>query len=258
MRAIILAGGYAKRLWPLTLDKPKPLLSIGDGTILDFIIAKTIPLGLKEVTISTNQKFGAKFEEWFKAHGLTNMNVVTEPSLSEDEKLGPIKALNLILKNAPRDDYLVAAGDNLFSLELTDMVAFYKRVKSPVIALYEINSYELAKQYACVEVNKESRIVSFVEKPSDPQSLLISTGIYMLPWKSASKIGEYLEKGNPSDPIGRFIGWLTENEKSYGFKFSGYWYDIGSLESYREAQADFLHKSYKPQASTMNTIERGK
>jgi glucose-1-phosphate thymidylyltransferase len=245
MRAIILAGGYAKRLWPLTLDKPKSLLPIGDGTILDFIMAKTSPLGLKEVIISTNQKFGGKFEEWIEARGLSHVRVVPEPSLSEDEKLGPIKALDLIMEDAQRDDYLIAAGDNLFSLDLSAMAAFFKKVKSPVIVLYEITSYELARQYAVVEINPKSRIVSFVEKPAEPKCLLISTGIYMLPWKSATKIGEYLRKGNPPDPIGRFIGWLSENEKSYGFKFSGYWYDIGSLESYREVQADFMHKSYK-------------
>ena len=246
MRAIILAGGYAKRLWPLTLERPKPLLPIGDGYILDFIIAKIKAIEeIKDIIISTNKRFEGKFLEWVNERGHRNITVFPEPSLKEEEKLGPVKALELILRDAIPDDCLIAAGDNLFSLDLTKMVYFYTKMKSPIIALYEIASPELAKQYACVELDKQSRITSFTEKPAQPKSLLVSTGIYLLPWSSVSKIKAYLAEGNPPDPIGRFIGWLAEHERAYGFKFSGYWYDIGSMESYRSAQEDFKDRSYR-------------
>lgn len=247
MRAIILAGGYAKRLWPLTKDRPKPLLPIGNNFIIDYIVSKILKIpGIQEIIISTNKKFEANFHEWIRERGLTNVRVSIEPSTKEEEKLGPTKALELILKGSPEDDYLIAAGDNLFSLDLGEMVAFFRQVKMPAIALFEIESAELAKKYACVEIGKNRRIVSFEEKPERPRSLLVSTGIYILPWRSISKIGEYLDEGNPPDPIGEFIGWLSEHGGAYGFKFGGYWYDIGSLESYQSAKDDFEKKHVSP------------
>ncbi len=245
MRTIILAGGYAKRLWPLTLDTPKPLLPIGDGTILDFIMAKIKPLKPEETIISTNKKFEGKFAEWIGLRGINNARVVVEPSASEEEKLGPTKALSIIMRGAVPDDYLIAAGDNLFSLDLVKMAAFFKTVRSPVVALYNVSSKELAKKYACVNIDSSSKIIGFEEKPECPKCLLVSTGIYALPWSSISKIEEYLSKGNPPDPIGKFIGWLAESEGAYGFPFKGYWYDIGSIESLKEAQEKFKHRSYK-------------
>jgi glucose-1-phosphate thymidylyltransferase len=247
MRAIILAGGYAKRLWPLTKNTPKPLLPIGDYYIIDYIVSKVRQVeGLEEIIISTNKRFEANFQGWIKERGLMNVRVSPEPSLKEEEKLGPTKALELILKGSPRDDYLIAAGDNLFSLDLRDMVAFFRQVKAPVVALYEIGSSELAKKYACVELGSACRIMGFEEKPESPKSLLVSTGIYTLPLRSISRIGEYLKRGNPPDPIGRFIGWLAERDGAYGFKFSGYWYDIGSLESYQSAKDDFAKRGILP------------
>jgi len=237
MRAIILAGGYAKRLWPLTKDRPKPLLPIGDRFIIDYILEKINEIdGVEETVVSTNKKFENNFIEWVKSRNLKNVTVFPEPSMSEEEKLGPVKALELIMKDLPPDEYLIAAGDNLFSLSLREMVSFYRKANAPVVALYEIGNPELAKRYACVIANDEGRIVGFEEKPEHPRSTLVSTGIYLLPWRSMSKIPKYLAEGNPSDPIGRFIGWLSGREAAYGFKFSGYWYDIGSIETYTSAK----------------------
>lgn len=245
MRAIILAGGYAKRLWPLTLDCPKPLLPLGDGCILDFVISKiTAVKDIDEIIISTNKRFEKKFCDWVIERNHKNITIVPEPSTREEEKLGPVNAIWSIMKDKP-DVYLIVAGDNLFSLDLQKMVSFYYKVKAPVIAIYEIKNKELAKQYACVELSSKSSIERFEEKPLEPRCLLVSTGIYLLPWQSASRLEAYLRDGNPPDPIGRFIEWLTKSEVVYGFRFKGYWYDVGSLESYREAQEAFKHRSYK-------------
>jgi len=245
MRAIVLAGGYAKRLWPLTIDRPKPLLHLGDGCILDFVVSRIMVVNeIHEIIISTNKRFESHFVDWVKERGHGNITIVPEPSMREEEKLGPINAIWSIVRERP-DDYLIVAGDNLFSLDLKEMVSFYHKVKAPTIALYEINDRELARQYACVELDKNSCIIKFEEKPKEPKSLLISTGIYVLPWRSISRIHEYLSEGNPPDPIGKFIEWLTRSEAVYGFKFTGYWYDIGSHESYRTAQEAFKESTYK-------------
>jgi glucose-1-phosphate thymidylyltransferase len=243
MRAIILAGGYAKRLWPLTKDRPKPLLPIGDSCILDYIISKIKEVeAVDEIVLSTNKKFENIFREWITERGLQHVRVYPEPSLSEEEKLGPVRAMELILRELPPDEYLIVAGDNLFSLDLKEMVSFYRKVGAPVIALYDVNNLEDAKKYACVELDSQGRIIAFEEKPEHPKSTLASTGIYLLPWASLSMMPLYLSQGNPPDPIGKFIGWLTKGERAYGFKFSGYWYDIGSRESYASAQEAFAKR----------------
>ena len=245
MRAVVLAGGYAKRLWPLTLHRPKPLLPLGDGYILDFVISRIMAVSeIKRIIISTNKRFESNFIEWVEERGHSNITIVPEPSTREEEKLGPINAVWSIVKEQP-DDYLIVAGDNLFSLDLKEMVTFYNRVKAPTIALYEIGDRELAKQYACVELDKNSCAINFEEKPKEPKTLLVSTGIYLLPWRSLSRMEEYLGNGNPPDPIGKFIEWLTKTEAVYGFKFKGYWYDIGSHESYTAAKEAFKDLSFK-------------
>lgn len=244
MRSIVLAGGYAKRLWPLTIDTPKPLLPIGDGFIIDYIVAKLRALDLEEIIISTNERFEAKFVEWINRRGYEGIRVVPEPSKSEEEKLGPIKALKLIIDESGSDDYLITAGDNLFSLDLRRMLDLYEQVASPVIALYEVERKEEAKKYACVIVDDKNLVRRFEEKPESPPCCLVSTGIYAMPWRCISRIGEYLAGGNPPDPIGRFICWLSETEEVYGLKFSGYWFDIGSIESYRAAQEAFKGVKY--------------
>ncbi|MDI9644456.1 MAG: nucleotidyltransferase family protein [Candidatus Verstraetearchaeota archaeon] len=244
MKGIVLAGGYAKRLWPLTVDTPKPLLPIGDGFIIDYIVAKLRALDLEEIIISTNKRFEEKFVEWIKKRGYAEIRVIPEPSKSEEEKLGPIRALQLIIGESGPDDYFITAGDNLFSLDLRCMLDFYNQVSSAVIALYEVERKEDAKKYACVIVDDENLIRRFEEKPESPPCCLVSTGIYALPWRCISRIGEYLAGGNPPDPMGRFICWLSETEKVYGLRFSGYWYDIGSIESYRAAFETFKGVGY--------------
>ncbi|MCS7097518.1 MAG: nucleotidyltransferase family protein [Candidatus Methanomethyliaceae archaeon] len=246
MRTIVLAGGYAKRLWPLTLEKPKPLLPLGDGCILDYIIPKIMKIeNLSEIIISTNKKFEKNFLEWIKERGYKNLTVITEPSMKEEEKPGPIIAVWNIAKNV-RDDYLIVAGDNVFSLDLREMASFFYKVKLPVVALFEIDKLESAKNYACVILDDNGSIIEFEEKPKSPKSCLISTCIYMLPWRSMILMEDYL-KSNPPDPIGKFIEWLVNREKVYGFKFKGYWYDIGDYEMYNLAKEAFKKLSYKDQ-----------
>ncbi len=239
MYSIILAGGYAKRLWPLTLDKPKPLLPLGNKCILDFVILKLMEIdNLEEIIISTNKKFENHFIKWLKERDYKNISIVSEPSTREEEKLGPINAIWEIIKNK-LGEYLIIAGDNVFSVSLKEIVEFYRKVKSPVIALFEMDNIELVKQYACVSIREDLSIIEFEEKPKSPKTCLVATCIYILPWSSLSKIEYYLKAGNPPDPIGKFIEWLSKTEKIYGFKFRGYWYDIGSYESYMKAQEFF-------------------
>ena len=237
MKVLIMAGGYATRLWPITKDNPKALLPVGEKTILEFIMEKVGELGL-ETYISTNRFFETHFKPYAKKHGV---GLIVEDTLHEDEKLGTIGAMKKAVDELGIDDYLVIAGDNLFSFRLSDFLRAYDG--RTLIAVYDVGDLELAKRYGVVVLGGDL-VVSFQEKPLQPQSTLISTGVYIFPGNVVKRIDEYLSNGNRDSP-GYFIQWLLERgEEIKAYRFSDYWYDIGSADSYLEALKTLLKESH--------------
>jgi glucose-1-phosphate thymidylyltransferase len=147
MKAVIMAGGYATRLWPITKTKAKPLLPVGRKTIIDVIYEKVKKFG--PVVISTNRTFGSDFRAWAR---IFHVELVVENSTKEEEKLGAVRALSEVAK-ALDDDLLVVAGDNLFTFALDEFVEFYLRKGKPTIALYDVGDYQLARRYGVVKLN---------------------------------------------------------------------------------------------------------
>ncbi|MEM3538308.1 MAG: nucleotidyltransferase family protein, partial [Nitrososphaerales archaeon] len=181
MIAIILAGGYAKRLQPLTKDKPKPLLPIAEKPIIEHIIEKLSMLHeIKHIIISTNLRFESCFREWLSTKNYQNIEIISDKSTCEEEKPGAVKALEEITSNI-QNDCLIIAGDNLFTADLKRMIEFYKKKSSPTIALYDLKRHDLVKHYATVLIDQDNRIIDFEEKPSKPKTTLIGTCIYILP-----------------------------------------------------------------------------
>ena len=236
MIGIVLAGGYAKRLWPLTQKIAKPLLPVAGLPILNYVVNKLIQLDdVDEIVISINKRFESQFKNWLKKYRFKNVWLRVEDSLREEEKPGAIKAISETLKDVDSKEYLIIAGDNFFTSDLKDFIRYYRKKKSSTIALYDVKNVKLAKEYAVVKLNRKGRIISFIEKPKKPESTLIGTCIYLLPDKSLKKIYKYLDEGLSPDSPGHFIGWLTSKEKVYGYRLEGYWVDIGNLASYAEA-----------------------
>jgi len=237
MKVLIMAGGYATRLWPITKDNPKALLPVGDRVILDYILEKTKELDM-EVYISTNRFFAKYFESYAEDKGV---ELLVEDTLHEEEKLGTIGALKLAIDELGLDDYLVIAGDNLFSFELDEFLNRYDG--RTLIAVYDVGDFELAKRYGVVILEGE-RVVDFQEKPLNPKSTLISTGVYVFPKETMARVGEYLNEGNKDSP-GYFIQWLLgKGEDIQAYRFDEYWYDIGSADSYLEALKTLLKESH--------------
>lgn len=236
--AIVLAGGYAKRLWPLTKAKPKPLLPIAGKPIMEYVIEKLMRRGIERTIISTNLRFESHFREWVGAKDYRHMEVVTDKSRCEEEKPGAVKALVDTVSNI-HSDCLVIAGDNLFTADLEGMMKLYREKSSPIVALYDVKKLNLAKHYATVFLDQDSKIVGFEEKPSEPKTTLIGTCIYILPERTLSRLKEYVNKGLGGDQPGRFIEWLHKQEPVYGYILEGYWCDIGTPESYAEADRLF-------------------
>ncbi|MBO8175068.1 MAG: NDP-sugar synthase [Thermococcus sp.] len=236
MKVLIMAGGYATRLWPITKDNPKALLPLGDKYIIDYIIEKTKDLNL-DVYVSTNRFFAKYFEEWSKGKDVV---LLVEDTLHEEEKLGTIGALQEAINKLGLDDYLVIAGDNLFSFSLRDFLEKYGG--KTLIAVYDVGDFELAKRYGVVLLEGD-RVVDFEEKPVKPKSTWISTGVYIFPKEVLELIPQYLKEGNKDSP-GYFIQWLLfKGVEVYAYKFDDYWYDIGSADSYLEALKTLLKES---------------
>ncbi len=248
MRAIVLCAGYATRLYPLTADKPKHLLPIAGKPMLDFLISKIEAVGeIDTIYIVTNQKFFDKFKEWKDYYekeeergGGKEIKILNDGTFSEDAKLGAIGDIHFAVeKEKISDDVLVVAGDNIFEFDLGKFVDFFKRKKSPCVAVRDVGSFELVKKYSEVSVDEEGKIIYFKEKPENPRSTLSAICLYAFPSHTLYLIKEYMDKGNDPDNAGSYIEWLYKKLDVFAFPFSGVWYDIGDLEEYRKANDYF-------------------
>ncbi len=248
MQAVVLAGGFAKRLWPLTKHVPKPLLSVGGKPIIEHILEKLEGIdGIEKIYVTVNQKFEPSFREWAQGADFAKpVEIVTEPTMCEEEKLGAVGALgSLLRKKGISDDLIVVAGDNLFDFDMKKFLS--GRVDgSPVVALFDMEKKESVKsQYGVVVLDDDNTIKEFHEKPANPASTLVSTGCYFFPKNAVEMIYEYLEGKNNADAPGFFIEWLAKQMAVQGFVFNGdsRWFDIGSLESYYEANKAYSEKN---------------
>jgi glucose-1-phosphate thymidylyltransferase len=247
MKALILAAGYAVRLEPLTTNMPKSLLEIGGRRIIDRILEKLASLGeLGSVYVVTNAKFFDKFKAW--ADGLEGMKptLINDGSVSNETRLGAIKDLALAIEKGriDDDDLLVVAGDNLFEFDIRKFIDFARRRKGRVsVALCDIKDREAAKRFGVVRTAPDGRITDFEEKPQEPQSTLISTGIYYFPQRKIGLVKEYMKQNDRMDAPGYYLGWLSKADEVYGFSFEERWYDIGDIGSYKRADDEYKRRA---------------
>jgi glucose-1-phosphate thymidylyltransferase len=242
MKAIILAGGFAKRMWPLTKHQPKHLLPIAGKPMLDYIMDKLEKINeIDKIFISTNAKFESHFNDY-----LSNINSEKDIALfiedvkSEEEKLGSVGALGfLINENNIDDELIVIGGDNIFDFYITEFIGFYRDIQANCVALFDIDSKIKASLYGVVELDEHRKMIDFEEKPKSPRSTLVSTACYLFTKDGVRNIVKYLNEGKDPDKIGHFIEWLYKHDNVYGFTFKGYWFDIGSFESYDDANKFF-------------------
>ncbi len=244
MQVLILAAGYGTRLYPLTLNTPKPLLPCSGKPIINYLLDKVKNLSdLKSVFVVTNKKFTETFEGWAKENKKfpAPITIFNDGTTSPDDRLGAVGDINFVLKNNPaKDDLLVIGGDNLFDYAIDDYCDFSKKHGPRItIGAYDIGNIDQAKKFGVVQIDGANKIISFEEKPQAPKSSLIAMCLYYFPKESLGSIGDYLRETKKSDTTGDYIQWMTKQDTVYGFKFEGKWYDIGSLESYHEAQKAF-------------------
>ena len=233
MKAIILAGGYARRLAPITDFIAKPLLPMGEKLVIDWVVDKIEDTNIQDIIVSTNSYYKVQFRYWKRCRD-KNIKLVIEPTTSEEEKFGAIRGLKYVIDMEGDEEYLVVAGDNLFNFSLKELINFYRKKNSPVIAVYDVQDLNKARRYGVISMDENNRVVEMKEKPEKPKSTLISTACYVFPRGMNQKIEEYLEGKNNPDSPGYFISWLSRKYKVYAYPFRGMWKDIGDIDEYRD------------------------
>lgn len=237
MKAVVLAGGYATRLWPITKHRPKMLLPIGETTVIDRIFrALEADERIEEVYVSTNEAFADTFHAHIRESEFEKPALSIEETSEEAEKFGVVGALaQLVEREEINDDLLVVAGDNLIGFDLSAFIDFFETAETATLAAYDVGDRERAKSYGLVELDGD-RVVDFQEKPDDPNSTLVSIACYAFPRESV-RFEEYLEEDNNPDEPGWFLQWLQAREIVRAFTFDEAWFDIGTPQSYLDAIA---------------------
>ncbi|MFH1798634.1 MAG: nucleotidyltransferase family protein [Candidatus Omnitrophota bacterium] len=245
MKGLILAAGYGTRLYPLTLDRPKPLVKVGGQAILGRLLKKFEEVAsCDEVYVVTNDKFYEMVSKWLRGRNFSvKINVINDLTTSNENRLGAIGDINLVLENEkPKEDVLIVAGDNLFEFSIKDFISFAKKKGKFSVALFDVKDRKLARRYGVVQIGADQKLSNFQEKPQAPKSTLASTGIYYVPKDKLGLMKEYMRIGKIKDAPGNFVKWISENDGVFGYVFTEGWYDIGDKNSLEKADVEYREK----------------
>ena len=250
MKLLVLAAGYATRLRPLTDKQAKPLLPVRGRAMIDHVLDTFHGCDVIDaVYVVSNSRFAPHFEAWAQTVPAQHpgcrwqVRVFDDGTRSNEDRLGAIGDIHFVLDAAQvDDDLIVVAGDNLFTQPLADYVAAAQRL-GVLIGVYDVGNLELIKQYNNIALTPEQvagqaaeRITSFEEKPAQPVSTLTAIALYHYPRRTLPLIRTYIAEGNNPDQPGRLVQWLVPRTPCYAHRIAGKWLDIGSKESYEDAQ----------------------
>ena len=245
MNILILAAGYATRLYPLTENKAKPLLDVAGKPMIEWVLDNlaSIP-DIDHVYVVTNNKFAGAFEEWaagYKSRGAKmEFTILNDGSTSDADKLGAIGDIHYVLKtqDISHQDLLVVAGDNLFSQPVPGFAEAAKKYPA-TLALYDVGDLEAIRKYNNVSVDADGVITHFEEKPANPTTTKTGIALYYYSKEVLPLIDTYVVEGNNPDQPGRLIQWLYPRVKVGTWDVPGTWFDIGSKETLVEANEAF-------------------
>jgi glucose-1-phosphate thymidylyltransferase len=248
MDALILGAGYATRLYPLTKDRPKPLLPVGGIPILERICRQLAELNeLDTIHIVTNHSFAPQYEAWLQDFGRRRvppplLALHDDQTTTPENRLGAIGDLQFVIQRAKLDtDLLVIAGDNLIEGSLAGFVQA-GRAQGATVGIKDFKDPSKASLYGVVELGEHSRVTGFEEKPAAPRTSLIAIGLYYFPRQTLPLIAEYLAGGQGKDAPGYYLQWLCHKTSVFGHILEGDWVDIGDLDSYHKADENMRHR----------------
>ncbi len=240
MKCLILAAGYATRLYPLTENFPKPLLEVQNKTILDWLIDDIDSLGLvDEYVVISNHKFAHHFNKW-AMEKTQKITVVDDGTESNETRLGAVRDIQYAIDELNiDDDMLVIAGDNLLDFSLTKFIRYAKEKNSACIMRYFEPSEQKLTKCGVVTVDENDKILNMVEKPSEPETHWCCPPFYYYTKEAAKLIEKGIDCGCGVDAPGSFIAWLCKQVSVFAMEMPGSRYDIGNLESYEKVQKEY-------------------
>ena len=240
MKCLILAAGYATRLYPLTENFPKPLLKVQGKAILDWLIDDMDKSGvIDEYVVISNHKFAHHFENWAKEK-TQKVTVVDDGTSTNETRLGAVKDIQFALDALNiREDVLVMAGDNLLDFSLTKFIDYAVEKKTSCIMRYYEPSRQKLLKSGVVTLDENERVLEMTEKSQNPATNWCVPAFYYYTAEDASRIAEGIVSGCHTDAPGSYVAWLCSRSTIHAMEMPGSRYDIGNLESYEQVQKEY-------------------
>lgn len=240
MKCVILAAGYATRLYPLTQNYPKPLLMVGKKAIIDWIIEDLDSLEcISEFIIVSNHKFVECFKEWKKSvHYRADITILDDGTIDNEHRLGAVKDIAYAIEACEiEEDLVVVAGDNLLDFSLKGFIDYFNEKQSTCVMCYYEDDLTRLRKTGVISLNKQGKILQMEEKPQQPKSHWAVPPFYIYEKSDLLKIMRAVQaKVCNVDAPGDMIAWLCKNSDIYAYKMDGNRYDIGTIESYEKVQ----------------------
>lgn len=240
MKCMILAAGYATRLYPLTENFPKPLLTVGEKTILDWLVDDIDAAGVvDEYVVISNHKYAPHFIQWAETKQ-QKITVVDDGTTSNETRLGAVKDVQFAIEQLGiDDDMVVIAGDNVLDFSLTKFIAYAQAKGTSCVMRYHEPSEAKLRKCGVALVDENDLILSLEEKPQEPKSHWATPPFYYYTREDAKRVAVGIAQGCGTDAPGSYIAWLCTQAPVHSMEMPGSRYDIGNLESYHQVQATY-------------------
>ena len=238
MTSIILAAGYATRMYPLTLNYPKPLLEVGGKKIIDWLIEDLEKSGVERTVVVSNHKFISQFQAW--AEGRENIIVLDDGSEDNDNRLGAVKDIEFAIEKANiDDDIVVLAGDNVLNFSLSSFIEYGRKRKTSCIMRHEEKDENKLRKTGVIEINEDELVLNMEEKPKEPKSNWAVPPFYYYTKEDKDLIKEGIASGCGTDAPGSFVSWLVKTRPVHAYRMIGERFDVGSIEGYEKIKKEY-------------------
>ena len=238
MTSIILAAGYATRMYPLTLNYPKPLLEVGGKKIIDWLIEDLEKSGVERTVGVSNHKFISQFQAW--AEGRENIIVLDDGSEDNDHRLGAVKDIEFAIEEANiDDDIVVLAGDNVLNFSLSSFIDYGRKKKTSCIMRHEEKDENKLRKTGVIEINEDELVLNMEEKPKEPKSNWAVPPFYYYTKEDKDLIKEGIASGCGTDAPGSFVSWLVKTRPVHAYRMIGERFDVGSIEGYEKIKKEY-------------------
>lgn len=241
MKCLILAAGYATRLYPLTENFPKPLLKVLKKPIMDWLLDDLEETGkIEEYYVVSNHKFIKHFEEWKKTKN-AKISIIDDGTISNETRLGAVADIELAIEHFKiDDDLMVLAGDNVLDFSLSQFIEYFEAKKKTCVMSYYEEDLNRIKKSASLILDENDKVLEMIEKPEEPKSHFCCPAFYIYSKEDVKRVKDAIQSRCKIDAPGSFINYLYSKNDVYAFPMPGRRYDIGNMESY-----EFVNKNYK-------------